>query len=238
MNGMHGGASLGALALTVVLGACQARPMALPDDADPAGRMAVQGDGGWTGNSPIAFGGFAVDSVARSWGRGSGSGASQGSVSANRDAMEQNYRFLVRHDGGAGARIECLASASQGTVDVRVVEVTAAANASLECGRPGAGGDDSWQLTLRSERERPLGGIVSFGSTVHEVHAQAREVLGQYQTSGYEFRADGRVVAVVQTAGDRFVWMRPDLSDAQQHAIALAAAALLVYRELDPDTDD
>lgn len=227
------------LPLLVSVAACQARPMVLPADADDTQRLAVEGDDGWTGNSPFRFGVYAVDSIDRSWGRGSGVATSQGGVGGRRDAMAQDYAFVMQADG-ASARIECASEVSAGTVDVQVVQIEASANASLDCNRRGGTGEPAWQLTLRSERGRPLAGILSFGSTTYDVRAQAREVLGNYQTSGYEVLSNGRVVAVVQTAAgsDRFVWLAPALEGEERDAIAMVAASMLVHRELEPDTDD
>ena len=228
-----------ALALLVLVSACQARPMMLPADADDAQRMVVEGDGGWTGNSPFRFGAYEVDSIDRSWGRGSGVATSQGGVGGRRDAMAQDYAFVMRADGET-VRVECASEVSAGTVDVQVVQIEASANASLDCNRRGGSGEPAWQLTLRSERGRPLAGILSFGSTTYDVRAQAREVVGNWQTSGYEVLSGGRVVAVVQTAAGsaRFVWLAPALDGEERDAIATVAATMLVHRELEPDSDD
>jgi hypothetical protein len=219
------------LLATACLAACHpARmevPTALRDDA-----MDVRHSGSLFDEGELAFGEYAVVDVHRGWTHTRSTSVFQ----YDRTRSRQKFRFEVATAGMAAAAVRCETVYSEQGHDFGALR--------FEKGRHGLGcnvrtpdGLDGELVMLETEPQRPSG-YLRHGNVTLEVVASGRFEGGRVETFdpvGYELRLSGQVVGAVQTINGGKVWIQREAPPEIQESAAVAAAAMLLYRSIEPD---
>ena len=96
---------------------------------------------------------------------------------------------------------------------------------------------DPWRLAIgRSGDERTMAGALTRGDVVVLVEGTNRladSPIPVSEETGYVLSMDGQEVAAVEVINDGRIWIRSSLNAELRQALAAAAAALLLYRDLE-----
>jgi hypothetical protein len=232
---------LTALFLSWGLAGCA--PARLSTAALPVGapRLAVQGQQGWTFRQRIRFGEFAVDSLDRSWVRGSsfemGTGAP---VTVGVGSAGQRYRFVLRDGAGASWRTTCDATHRRAGGRVAGVSVLVRDVLGVRCAVVSADGAGAgWTLSVAEAESDPAAGRLAMDGSggapvvVRGVYrAQGGLPSGPGRPWGFSFGGDGGVLGAVQAFGDPSVWLSPTGSAVPRGVLAASSVALLLLEEV------
>lgn len=220
------------LGLTLALGCSSAR-MALPENLkESATMMACKGRGGF--DESFTMGPYQVVEVKRGWTRKSAWGFLGYSSSNTRQQYE--YSLItpegVQWQGQAATNLrqkELEGEAWGGKLEITLSDKE---NVVARCSGP-----TSWTLvlTLKSS-ENLFAGIYNSGNQTFEIqgtHKLAGSPMPLTDTSGYLISRGGEVVAAVEVINAGAVWMSPKLTAMERDQLAAAAAALLLYQDLE-----
>ena len=222
------------LAVTAVAaaGCISTARMAVPPALASAPAWPVSGRQGWKLNEKVSFGPFRVETVRRSWTRGSDWKVAPYEQSQRR----QTFGFTLVGEGR-----ELLGGEFQTTLQRRGFDVGFDVDLQNRSALEGqlravAGGTSAgWTLQLREEGQTPWVGTVTAGSVVLRVTGTARlqgSPLPLDQPSGYLISLGDRDLAAVEVIGDGRVRFADGIDPALQPVVAGTAAALLLVEEL------
>lgn len=216
------------VALCLLLTACQAARMPLPDGLSE--RWPVEGRQGWMIQESLRFGPYTAVEVDRSWTRGRDR---EVPVYEGND-REQQYAFTLADNGRAAWLVKCRAALVKRTVRTPVVDVDLKNRSRLDCALTEADGPTTWLLTLEETNEKPLEGRLHIeGDEISVRGTTALEgSLRTQETSGYNITHGGRPVAAVEVVNSGSVTLAPSLESQSRSLLAAAAAALLLLEEL------
>ena len=225
------------LALATSLSACASASMDVPPELAGVDRMPVEGRSGWRASQRAAFGPWEATDVDRSWTKGSGWRIGIGPIGGGSDRADQEYAFRFLEDGAEIGRVGCAAVGSRSTATSRIVDVDLAAREALECRQEGEAGEEEplWDMVVEATNDGHLEGFLRVAETRYVVSSTGSG--GKFVPSsryGFEIRdRDNRVVAAVETVNEGAVMLSPELTGRIRTTFAAAAAALLLYDEID-----
>lgn len=221
--------------LAAALGCTPAR-MALAPGLEREAALEVTGRNTFKFGEEFAFGPWSVVEVHRGWKTSSawslfGLGA---------DSVEQPYEFVVAK-GGARLQAQATTNARRKELSVMLVglpmDLAVEDQASLAVSWAPAGSANKEQairLYVRGPTRGPLHGLLDLpGAAQVEVrgtNALQGSPFPLGETSGYTFERQGQVVGFVEVINSGRVWLSPALTAAEREALAVAAAALLLYQ--------
>lgn len=220
------------IVILVLLPACQAARMPLPDDLTTGEHWTVQGRHGWKLRETIRFGPYEAASVRRSWTRA----RERGTDVVERRERRQYYSFALREGGADLWLVKCETALEQGTVRTPIVDLDLRNRSRLSCALTEAGGSETWLLTLNEDRERPLAGSLENEASTFLVRGTSdlQKSLPSVSTSGYYVASGDRVVAAVEVVNRGSVTLLPSLEPSTKSLLSAASAALLLLEELRP----
>jgi hypothetical protein len=205
--------------------------MRLPSELSGVERLAVSGRQGWKDIERLAFGGYLVTNVDRSFTKGS---SLQILVYEGAKAR-QNFSFYANGDGLETWKGEAESTAHRRALDFDVeVELRNKAGFAARLSpldRPG----EVWTLQLAEKWQRPFEGTLGRGQHTVKVRGTnklAGTILPLGETSGYVFEYAGQPVAAVEVINDGAAWFSPDLQPDLRAPVASAISALLLFEEL------
>jgi hypothetical protein len=241
------------LLLAILAAGCTTTPaMKLAPELAAIPSQPVSGRGAVLGRGTLAFGRWTSTVPARipndHWLRATNSLATGANEDAGIEVNRAALEFSVTGSGVASSRThsKCVA---RGRFAKRVAHrgrntdetsVTVPGYPRLDCEFDGA---RAGQLSLRpswlSQRDS---GTAEFGGrrwSVESVNnSETQRTNFPLARFGYEFRAQGKVVAAVETWGAGRVWIDPALGGAEQDELAAVTTALLYYTSLLEYEDD
>lgn len=219
----------------VLLSACQAARMPLPDDLTAGERWTVKGRQGLKLRETLRFGPYEAAGVRRSWTLG----RDRGSDVVERHERNQHYSFALREDGVDAWLVKCETAHERGTVRTPIVDVDVRNRSRLSCALTEAVGSRTWLLTLAEDRERPLEGVLEGDASTFTVRGTSnlQKGLPGGSTSGYYITSGDRVVAAVEVVNSGSVTLHPSLDSELKALLSAASAALLLLEELRSDVE-
>ncbi len=223
------------IVLIVLLPACQAARIPLPDDLTAGERWTVKGRQGWKLRETLRFGPYEAAGVRRSWTRG----RDRGSDVVERRERRQYYSFALREDDVDTWLVKCETAHERGTIRTPVVDVDLRNRSRLSCALTEAEGSETWLLTLAEDRERPLEGRLDGDASMFTVRGTSnlQKSLPGASTSGYYITSGDRAVAAVEVVNRGSVTLHPSLDSETKALLSAASAALLLLEELRTDAE-
>ncbi len=222
------------LTAALYLSGCSAARMAVPADLKESSQMLVcKGRGGF--DESFTMGAYNIREVKRGWTRKSAWGF-LGYSSSN---ARQNFEFTLVTPGGEQWQ-------GQGATNLKLKELEREAwggtlkstlsekeNLVARCSGPAG----EWTLVLSLDTEENLlKGIFNSGNQTYQItgtHKLAGSPMPLYDASGYLISRGGRQLAAVEVINNGAVWLSRDLSGGERDLLAAAAAALLLYQDLE-----
>lgn len=225
------------LALFIVLPACQAARIPLPDDLAAGERWAVKGRQGLKLRETLRFGPYEAAGVHRSWTRG----RDRGSDVVESRERRQYYSFALREGGVDTWLVKCETAHEKGTIRTPIVDLDLRNRSSLSCALTEAAGSETWLLTLAEDRERPLEGRLYSESdtsmfTIRGTSNLQKSLPGA-STSGYYITSSDGAMAAVEVVNSGSVTLHPSLVSEKRALLSAASAALLLLEELRTDAE-
>jgi len=223
------------------LPACRVAHMPVPDELLPGARMPVSGRQGFLPGRHLRFGPFEARDMDRSWTRGrERSGDDSGRRTAE-GRYRQRYSFRLHEGERAIWHVRCQTDVQAATVQPGANQTDLRRVVSLECllTRPDSAAT-SWRLALDAMGERPpTGQLAGEGRRflVEGTEALQGSPFTFGRPSGYFIQEGLRALATIEVLGDGVVRLGLGLPLVERDAIVGAAAALLLFDDLQHATD-
>ena len=218
---------------------CQTARMAIPPDLEQQAEvLPCVGRGGFQLKEKLSFGGYEVQSVKRGW----TSRFTWDVVVYEHSTIKTKFEFELKTPGGALWQGHAANGVKRGDVTGILVAggtldwgVSFDMNYVVNLGL--AGQSNGWSLVMgeKGVTERIMKGRFSDGHTVFDVEG-TRELAGTpiplMETAGFVIYLGGAPVAAVDLLNEGSVRFDRQLAPAQRDALAAAATALLLYRDI------
>ena len=229
------GILFGILILTMV---CRTARYDVPGDlASESPEWIVQGRQGFNFKEAISFGPFRTLDVDRSWTKTSSWGGDW--FSSNK--AKQTYEFMLQETGGPVWEAQCATGVSKQEMRFEEMlggelEIEVQANVFFACSFRQRGEKKVWRLAMnQSTSEMVMNGALTDRATRIKIQGSQKlqgSPIPLSDPTGYEFVLDGKVVAAVEVINKGAVWIRPSVDKETRSALATAATALLLYKNI------
>ncbi|MBN2055175.1 hypothetical protein JW905_09650 [bacterium] len=224
--------------LGTAMGCLPAR-MRLPAElAMPDLEMPVRGRQGLKLKESLDFGPYRVTGVRREW----TSTTSIEFMWFRNSRARQRFEYFIQELDARGWHCHCATGVEKEEIrfeDVYGGRLTVDVDyrSSFLCTLEPLGTDDRWWLAMGEELASGglMEGTLIRGETVIDVagsNALEGSDIPLSDPTGYVFTMDGATIAAVEVINDGAVWLHPALSGEPRAAVAAAAAALLLYRDI------
>lgn len=223
----------------VILGGCTIARMALPQSLASTTEMPVTGRQGFGFNKPLHFGNYVAADIHRGWLTRTKFGALGFAASK----AKQSYWFKLKEAEAIVLEAQCATGVkskdleldnfldSGGTLGVELESQTLFA-----CTFTQPGTEDAWRLAMsQGTGAIVLNGILTDGVTSIMVRGTRELEGGKWPLlapTGYHFVKNGQVIGAVEVINAGAVWMLEAESEEARRAMAAAASALLLYRDI------
>jgi len=220
--------------------ACTTARMARPPEfSASAVEMPVTGRQGFSLSESFRFGPYHVSDVHRGW----RVTTSWGILGYGSSKSEQPFEFKLRAHDGAIWRAHCASGVRWKEMEFNnfmdtggVLEWELSSHALFTCEFSLPDGKRPWRMVMKQEtQDLVMDGLLGDGATRIFVKG-TRELEGGAwpltEATGYLFHRDQDLVGAVDVLNQGAVWMKKDLSADMRGAVAAAASALLLYRDL------
>jgi len=229
------------LLATVVVGVlasgCHSARMAIPNElAMRSEQLICSGRGGF--NEDFKFGAYQVTDVHRGWTRRSACGLWR----LERANTQQSYEFSLvapgegMWNGQAAAGLQSADLKTEAWGGELAIGILSSQNLVVRLGRSDG---EAWTLVLnqRSDEDLMTGYLRSEKATyeVAGTHKLAGTPMPLADTAGYVVAKNNVPVAAVDVLNDGTVWLSQGLSGPERNGLAAAAAALLLFQDLNAD---
>lgn len=226
-----------AFVLMVLMSGCQTARMAMPARLVGQPEMPVEGRQGFRFfNERFAFGPYEASDISHGW----TSKTSFGFMGYSKNKAKQNYEFTLTDTETQNANVaQCSTGVNwqdiEGTVLGGTLSVNVQASTVFACSFKSNA--SLWQLIMgQSTTEQVLSGDLTDGVTHIEVTGTTKlagSPIPMSEASGYDFSLNGQAVGAVEVINAGAVWIVPSLTEDQKMAVATAAAALLLYQNVE-----
>ena len=225
-------------ACVLALAACTPAKLRMPDGfAAGAAAWPVSGHAPRHWNEPVRFGPYSALQLEE--GGTFGWTLPVGRVDFGRSA--RRYAFTLVAIGQAPVEAQCRVrnlalgqDGANGRVETRIeIDATALEGPMLDCGLVHDGIEPALPLALARKGTHLDGRLASpWGDyEVRSLHGYAGTPIAGYAPTGFEIRAAGRPVMVVDLIHGGRVFLDPDVEESQRTYLAAAAAILLLLGE-------
>jgi len=228
-------------ALFLICSGCRMAAMPLdPALAQGGVKMEVQGQPQWFWKDSFSFGPYRVSGKDTSW----VTTTSWGWLGYSHSDAEQDLAFEISGPAGQGWRCRCTTRASQkmlkGILGGEVqVSWELEGNVLYVCSFLPPEQGKRWDLALaRDEAQLVLNGyLVGPGGEVRVEGTRQLEgtSIPLSEATGYRFTGDRGALGAVQLINDQVAWLARDMDKQTAQAVAAAAAALMIYKDITPD---
>ncbi|HNR66584.1 MAG TPA: hypothetical protein PKN04_07970 [bacterium] len=221
------------LMVLCLLMSCSTAHMALPTELLDSSEMLVcNGRGGF--DETFTMGSYQVQNVKRGWTKKN----EWGFIGYSSSNTKQQFEFSLisptgeRWQGQAATNLkqkELEGQAWGGQLEIALSEQE---NFVVRCSGP-----STWTLVLVLNSKKNLhDGIYTNTEqnyVIRGTHKLSGSPMPLTDATGYVISFNGEVLAAVEVINDGAVWFSKKLSNAERDQLAAAAAALLLYRDLD-----
>lgn len=225
------------IAALALAGGCQSARMAVPPALEQHAEVwPCVGRGSFSFSEKFSFGGYRVDNVKRGWTRR----VTWGIAFYEHSTARQEFEYEMQTPSGAIWHCQAVTGVKKGDVKGEVAggELTVGVSHDLNFVARMARGDvsNAWTLVMgENEREMLMQGILSGPDgnfRVEVVHRLVGTHIQLMDPAGYMIYNNSTPVAAVDVLNAGSVRIAGELNPEQRDALAAAAAALLLFRDI------
>ncbi|NQT53106.1 hypothetical protein HQ576_13695 [bacterium] len=229
-------------AALLVAGCTMARMAVPPQLAAQAQEMRVAGNRQLTfRNTTLTFGPYTIADIRHGWTETTAVGVHVKKLDFRSSQRRQRYQCTLAEPGGRTWRVQCATGVRKneltlGPFSRSTLEAEITADTLFVCDLLPSDGAKPWKLIMeQGTGDAVLNGVLGDGTTQVRVVGTRKLAGGAWpltEATGYHFASGGQTLGAVEVINAGAVWLVPSAPQPTRSALAAAASALLLYRDL------